>query len=113
MQAGSVFPDDFRQPLTMDANADATNPALHTLIAGGWLDTCAAVHGPGETGFTFHAFRGPRFPEGRPPERVIGRIDWIFSRGPIETLAAEVIRGCRDDRYPSDHYFISAEVLLR
>lgn len=110
VEAADVFGDDVPQLLTADFNADAANPAIDVIKAGGWLDTYAAIHGPDDPGFTFHAFLGPRFPESRPPERVSGKIDFIFSRGPVKPLAADIIRDSHADRYPSDHYFISAEV---
>ena len=110
MEASEVFPD-LPQLLTGDFNADAANPAIEIVKAGRWLDTYTAVHGPEDPGFTFHAFLGPRFAE-EPKERIKGKIDFIFARGPVKTLSAEIIRDGRDGRYPSDHYFISAEVTL-
>ena len=110
VQAGEVFGKDLPQLLTGDFNADAANPAIEVVKAGGWLDT-HAVNGPGDPGFTFHAFLGPRFAE-EPKERIKGKIDWIFCRGAVKALASEIIRDGRDGRYPSDHYFISAEVTL-
>jgi endonuclease/exonuclease/phosphatase family metal-dependent hydrolase len=111
MEASEVFPD-LPQLLTGDFNADAANPAIEIVKAGGWLDTYTAVHGPEDPGFTFHAFLGPRFAEERPNARVKGKMDFIFARGAVKTVAAEIIRDGRDGRYPSDHYFISAEVTL-
>jgi len=111
VEAGGVFPEDFPQLLTGDFNADATNPAIEVVKAGGWLDTYA-VNGPDDPGFTFHAFFGPRFLAEKPNARIKGKMDFIFARGPIKPLAAEIIRDSRDGRYPSDHYFVSAEVTL-
>ena len=107
-----MLPEDLPQFFTGDLNADATNPAIENVKAGGWNDTYAAVHGPEDPGFTYHAFLGPRFVEERPPEKIKGKIDWIFYRGPVKTLGTAIIRNGRDGRYPSDHYFISAEVSL-
>jgi len=110
VEASGVFSEDLPQLFAVDANADVTNAAVSIIKAGGWLDTYAEVHGPEDPGYTFHAFLGSRFPEERPPERVKGKIDFIFRRGPAEVLGAEIIRDSRDGRYPSDHYFVSAEV---
>jgi endonuclease/exonuclease/phosphatase family metal-dependent hydrolase len=110
IEAAAAFADDLPQLLTADFNADASNPAIDVIKAGGWLDTHAAVHGPADPGFTFHAFLGARFPESRPPEKIKGKIDFIFCKGPVRPLAADIIRDCRDGRYPSDHYFLSTEV---
>jgi len=112
VEAAAAFPEELAQLFTADFNADAANPAFAVVKAGGWLDTYAAVHGPDDPGFTFHAFLGPKFPISRPPEKVTGKIDFIFTRGPVKTLAAEIVRDDHNGRYPSDHYFVSAEVAL-
>ncbi len=110
VESADVFDGGLPQLLTADFNADASNPAIHVIRMGGWLDTYTAVHGPADPGFTFHAFLGPKFPESRPPEKVKGKIDFIFCRGPVKPLAAGIIRDSRNGRYPSDHYFIFADV---
>lgn len=112
VEAANAMSEDLVQFFTADFNADAANPAYDVVKAGGWLDTYAAIHGPDDPGFTFHAFLGPKFPESRLPDTVKGKIDFIFSRGPVKTLDAEIIRDGRNGRYPSDHYFVSAEVAL-
>jgi endonuclease/exonuclease/phosphatase family metal-dependent hydrolase len=111
VQASAVF-RALPQVLTADCNADTTNPAVEKLRAGGWADTYAAVHGPDDPGFTFHAFRGPKRLEGKPGAKIPGKIDWIMCRGPVKVLDADVIRDDRNGRYPSDHYFVSATVVL-
>lgn len=109
---GSEIYGGFPQLLTGDFNTDASDRAIVTLKAGGWTDTYDAVHGPEDPGFTYHAFLGPRFLLEKPDARIKGKMDFIFCRGTVEPLAAEIIRDSRDGRYPSDHYFISAEVTL-
>ncbi|HEX6962099.1 MAG TPA: endonuclease/exonuclease/phosphatase family protein [Lacipirellula sp.] len=96
------------QILVGDMNAYEGHPAIAVLKAAGLHDTYEAMHGPGDPGFTYHGFLGKeRKMKGR------GRkIDWIFTRGEIETRAADIIRDGRDGRYPSDHYFISADIVL-
>jgi len=112
VEGAQVYGNDFPQLVAGDFNCDASNTAIEIVKAGGWLDTYTAMHGPEDPGFTYHAFLGPGFAESRPPENTIGKIDFIFCRGPVKTLTAEIIRDSRDGRYPSDHYFISAEVEL-
>ncbi len=109
VEAAQALPEDLPQIFTADCNADASNPAIDVLKEGGWIDTYTLIHGPADPGFTYHAFMGPQFAE-RPPEKIKGKIDFIFSRGPVETLASEIIYDNRDGKYPSDHYFLSAEV---
>jgi endonuclease/exonuclease/phosphatase family metal-dependent hydrolase len=107
-EAAQALPDDLPQIFTADCNADAKDPAIRNLTAGGWVDTYAAIHGPADPGFTYHAFIGPKYE----PRNGTGKIDFIFTRGPVETLASEIIYDSRNGKYPSDHYFLSAEVRI-
>lgn len=106
VEDAQAYPDAYPQILSGDMNCDAANPAIEVFRSGGWVDTYTTVHGTEDPGHTFHEFQGPAF------ESKIGKMDWIFSRGPVEVLEAAVIRDAEDGRYPSDHYFVSAEVML-
>jgi len=103
-----AFPADFPQILTGDLNVDATSPAIAALKQGGWIDTYTQVNGPQEPGYTAHDFLGERF-AGTPRDNK-GRIDWIFYRGSVKPLSSSVLRDHRGDHYPSDHYFVIAEI---
>lgn len=92
------------QVLTGDMNCDGTNAALKSFIDAGWVDTYASVHGPGEPGFTFHGF------EGTAHRTTLGKIDWVFVRGSVRVLDAEIVRDSEGGRYPSDHYFVGATI---
>lgn len=95
------------QILTGDMNANASHPAIAALKTGGWNDTIEALHGLADPGYTYHGFKG------RERKSEAGRrIDWIFTRGDLRTLAAGVIRDGKAGRYPSDHYFMSATLQL-
>lgn len=111
VEGSAPFGDDWPQFLTGDFNCDASNKALDIVKSGGWIDTYALLHGEDEPGTTYHAFEGPEFT--RPPETYVGKMDFVFCKGPVKVLAADIIRDNRDGRYPSDHYFVSAEVLIR
>jgi endonuclease/exonuclease/phosphatase family metal-dependent hydrolase len=101
------------QLLVGDMNAHAAHPAIVALVEGGFRDTYGAVHGPADPGHTFHRFLGPKFADVLDRERRPGRkIDWIFTRGSVEAHAASIIRDGQGGRFPSDHYFISADVEL-
>jgi len=104
VEDASAYPDDYPQLLTGDMNSGAANPAIATLKGGGWCDTWEAVHGPGDPGGTWHGFRGPEGASGK------NKIDWVFARGRLAPLAAEIVRDSIDGRYPSDHYFLTADV---
>ncbi len=110
LEACQPFPD-LPQVLAGDFNADTRNPAIVLLREGGWGDTYTSIHGPEDPGFTYHAFIGPKRAERITPKNP-GKIDWIFTRNVKRVLAAEIIYDQRDGRYPSDHYFVSADIVL-
>ncbi len=110
VQASAVLPKDFPQLLSGDMNASVNNPAIKNYRDGGWIDIFSAVNGPKDPGFTAHGFKGvkdvAKKPDGSPREK----IDWIFCRGAVKPLSGAVIRDSRNGHYPSDHFFVSAEV---
>jgi endonuclease/exonuclease/phosphatase family metal-dependent hydrolase len=109
VEASRALPDSLPELLAGDFNAGADHPAIKAVKEGGWIDTYAAVHGAEDPGFTAHRFLGPEYAKQTKRPR---KIDWIFCREGTKTLAAEIIRDGRDGRFPSDHYFVSATVLL-
>lgn len=91
-----------------DFNADAGNNPVYDLLVnrGGFTDSWRAA-GHAEPPFgTFHGFEGVEGARGR------ARIDWILVRGPVRTLAAEILSFARDGRYPSDHFPVVARLWL-
>lgn len=112
VEASKVVPEEFPQLLTGDMNARANNAAIKNFTTAGWQDTYAAVNGPADPGFTAHGFKGVNSPAKGADGTPRGKIDWIFYRGPVKALSAAVIRDSREGHYPSDHYFVSAEVSL-
>jgi len=112
MEAAEAFPKDYPQILAGDFNAEATNPAVKLVIERGWTETHTAIHGPTDPGFTFHGFLGPKYAEKSAKAKSKGKIDWIFCRGAVKPVSAEILRDHRDGRYPSDHYFLSADVTM-
>ena len=96
------------QILTGDLNTGASTLPVRILKDGGWTGTYSAVHGPGDPGFTYHAFKGARYRSKKPK----GKIDWIFCRGGFRPAAAEIIKDHPGGVYPSDHYFLSADLVL-
>lgn len=90
-------------------NPPPRSRAIQNLLDGGWIDTYVEHHGEGEPGLTAHQFRGEEF-AGTEQGQARTKIDYLFRRGPLTTLDAEIIRDSRNGRYPSDHYFVSAEL---
>lgn len=101
-----AYPDEYPQILTGDMNGDARNQAMASLKAGGWVDTYGAVHGTEDPGHTYHEFLGPRY------RSKLGKIDWIFVRGAIKVIEAAIVTDSRGERFPSDHYFVEATVVV-
>jgi endonuclease/exonuclease/phosphatase family metal-dependent hydrolase len=102
----AAYDTTYAQLLTGDMNCNAQNPALVSFKSAGWQDTYEAVHGADYAGNTFHGFLGPTY------ERPEGKIDWIFARGSVRTHNAAIITTAVGGRYPSDHYFVSADITL-
>ncbi|WP_068770248.1 endonuclease/exonuclease/phosphatase family protein [Termitidicoccus mucosus] len=103
------IPADVPQVFTGDFNSPGDSRAIEIVKERGWIDTYAELHGAEDPGLTAHQFNGARFAAtaqggGRK------KIDFVFRKGPLKTLAAEIIRDERAGRYPSDHYFVSAEL---
>lgn len=113
VEGSGAFSEEWPMLLTGDFNCDASNAALDIVKSGGWVDTYEALHGSEEPGITYHAFKGPEFATARPPETFVGKMDFVFCKGPVKPLTASIICDNRHGKYPSDHYFVSAEVELQ
>lgn len=97
----------FPQLLAGDFNSDIKNNVIKSIKSNDWNDTYAAIHGEIETGRTMHSFKGANATQGK-----LGRIDFIFSYGTIHTIASELVKDNIDGKYPSDHYFIWADIVV-
>jgi len=102
------YPEEYPQILTGDLNCDGANPAIALLKRNDWVDTYNAVHGTEDPGFTYHAFKGPDYAA----SSKCGKMDWVFVQGEASITGAEVIDEARNGRFPSDHYFVSADIVL-
>lgn len=108
----AVYAPDFPQVLTGDFNAGADNPVLQLCLDAGWTSTQRAAPGPRDEGLTVHGFLGPAYKPKTAAGARKGPIDFILTRGPVTTKSWRIIRDSRDGRFPSDHYFVAAEVLM-
>ena len=91
-----------------DFNATAgANKAYEILLEGEFLADAwkTAAERRGEVVKTFHGFHGPA-----PGDN---RIDWILTRGGVRVGAVEILTFNRDGQYPSDHFPVTADVVLR
>ncbi len=105
----SQYHSDFPQLLAGDFNARVTNPTIDFIKDGGWIDTWSAVHGDKDPGSTGHGFARTSIAEIQAEDV---QIDWIFCRGNVNPVASRVIRDHINGHYPSDHFFVSADVRL-
>lgn len=100
------YANDFPQILTGDFNEEAGKPGIKEIKSGGWIDTYAEIHGPEDPGNTYHKLLGPKH------KSKAGKIDFIFYKGDVEILDTKIIYDNENGRYPSDHYFVSADVKM-
>lgn len=91
------------QILTGDMNAEEHTRAIKNFLEGGWKDSYGAIHGEGVYPRTFHQFMGENY---NGPH---GKIDWIFYRGSVRPVDAEIVRDNEAPLYPSDHYFLRTD----
>ena len=96
--------------VTGDFNVGEDNPAIATLTQAGtagaprFVDTFRIRHRDATDVSTFTAFTFGR---------VAGaKIDYILVQPETEVLAAEIVRTSRDNRYPSDHFPVTARIRL-
>lgn len=104
VKESNQYATDFPQLLIGDFNVDATNPVYGILTGGNWKDTYRDIYGEVDSGPTFHNFLGKAY------LNKTGKIDFIFRKGNIRTLSAKIIDDRVDGIYPSDHYFVCAEI---
>ncbi len=104
LKESEQYQQEFPQILAGDFNADFRNPVLDIVKESGWTDTYASVHGSHYPNFTGHGFAGKESKSTRGP------IDYIFARGNTKANKAQIIIDTDEGRYPSDHFFVSAEV---
>jgi endonuclease/exonuclease/phosphatase family metal-dependent hydrolase len=107
LNGAAIHPSGLPQFLIGDMNVGYTNAALQLAVANGWLDTYTEAYGNSNPGRTHHGFA---------PATGGTKIDFVLTRGPVKTHGAEVVTDYENiagtDRYPSDHYFVSAVVSL-
>lgn len=107
-EESSQYLADFPQILAGDFNSRADSPVFTSIKENGWTDSFTAVHGDAAPGYTGHGFQGHNYEKGKPD----GKIDYIFYKGDVKSHASAIIRDNRNGRYPSDHYFLYAELEL-
>lgn len=105
LNEASQYQKDFPQLLIGDFNARMENPVVKSITAAGWSDIYAEMHPENPNIRSYHGFKGLHDDSGD-----TGRIDFIFSFGPIKALDAKMIKDEIGGMYPSDHYFLMADI---
>lgn len=90
--------------LTGDLNAGEDSAPIATLRDAGFIDTFRAVHPDAKIVGTFNGFAGKS--DG-------AKIDYIFTDGPARAIASKIHADAIDDRWPSDHFALSATIELQ
>jgi len=108
VEESAQYQPDFPQILTGDFNSRYDSRVFDSVRGGEWKETYETVHGEGEVGYTGHAFEGKNYAKGAKG----GRIDFIWYRGHAQPTAASIVKDDIDGVYPSDHYFMSADIRL-
>lgn len=96
--------------VTGDFNVGEANPALATLtLAAGrgappLVDTFRVLHADVKDAGTFSGFKFGN--------HGTDKIDYVLVQPGTEVMAAEIVRSSRDNRYPSDHFPVTARVRL-
>jgi len=94
------------QLLSGDLNVPADNAVIARFLDAGWVDTWTETGGAPDPCDTYHGFQGPEC------GMHTGKIDFIFRRGRSRTAATEIVTDTVDGRFPSDHYFLVADIDL-
>ena len=99
---------DYPQLLTGDFNTRYDSKVFTAVRTAGWKESYETIHGEGEAGFTGHEFQGVQYVKG--PDK--GRIDYIWYRGKVKPVEAQIIKDAVNGKYPSDHFFMQANFIL-
>ncbi|MCK4885859.1 MAG: endonuclease/exonuclease/phosphatase family protein [Planctomycetes bacterium] len=86
-----------------DFNAGEKNPAILKLKSAGLADTYRQIHKQETKVKTFHNFTGKT--QGN-------KIDYVFVSENIQTIDARILHYKTDGRYPSDHFPVTAKIIL-
>lgn len=96
---------NFPQLLIGDFNANANNNVIKMIRNSGWTDTYVEANNGEENSYSYHGFKGMNRDAGDS-----GCIDFIFSFGPIKSQSSKLIRDEIGGMYPSDHFFLMADI---
>ena len=108
VREAAQYAENFPQIICADFNSKKHQPQVRHFMENGWHDAYDELHGGKEFGYTAHAFLGPN----RPPKPTHGRIDYILTKGNAKAISCEIMTDNVNGMYPSDHYFMWADIVL-
>ena len=106
LEEAAQYPANFPQLLAGDFNAGMDNTLHNAIREANWKDSYTEVNGPTEPGVTAHGFQSEE------AKKNSKKIDFIYTKGPVKALASTIIKDKIKGQFPSDHYFVSADILL-
>ena len=106
VREAAQYQDSFPQIICADFNSKKSTDQIVHFTQNGWTDWYDVLHNGVEYGRTAHGFMGKNHP------RAGHRIDYILTKGNAKALSCEIITDHRGEMYPSDHYFMLAEIVL-
>ena len=106
----SQYPPGVPQVLAGDFNSRPSNPVAGVLAGAGWVDAFVEANGEDAEQMSFHRFEGDAY---EPKKGTPGRIDFIFLKGTgIRVVSSALVKDCVGGKYPSDHYFLTADIVI-
>ncbi|MFT4094041.1 MAG: endonuclease/exonuclease/phosphatase family protein [Niabella sp.] len=107
-QESAQYMPDFPQLLAGDFNSKFNSNVMDAIRNSNWKDSYETIHGATEAGFTTHEFKGERYEKGASK----GRIDFIWYKGRAQPTGAAIVRDSVNGKYPSDHFFMQADLII-
>ena len=108
VREAAQYQESFPQIICADFNSRKYEEQVLHFTSNGWKDCYDMLHNGVEFGRTAHGFKGHNMPQ-KPGK---GRIDYILTKGAAKAISCEVITDHKGELYPSDHYFMIAEVVI-
>ena len=98
------YGEGFPQIICADFNSHKDSEQVQHFVAHGWTDCYDQLNGGVEFGRTAHGFMGFDYPKPG------ARIDYILTKGAAKAVSCQVLTDHCGDMYPSDHFFMLAEI---
>ena len=98
------YGEGFPQIICADFNSRKDSEQVQHFVANGWTDCYDQLNGGVEFGRTAHGFMGFDYPKPG------ARIDYILTKGAAKAVSCQILTDHCGDMYPSDHFFMLAEI---